>query len=138
MKLIFVGAMYPMLAGNLGSFCSGGIIATIVTFIKPDNDFDWSQTQKINPRGRALAQQNRTPELGTSTAASSSGEFDVEKKGENDVKDDVQPATMDLVSAGHHGEDMSSLKRSFKIGLYASTILTFITVFVSFSAIASS
>ncbi|KAF9811021.1 hypothetical protein IEO21_06725 [Rhodonia placenta] len=48
------GEIYATLAGNMGSCCAGALISIVVTLIKPDNEFDWSETKKINPRGRAM------------------------------------------------------------------------------------
>jgi hypothetical protein len=132
------GESYPMLAGNLGSFCGGAIITIVVTLIKPDNDFDWSKTQKINPRGRELANHPADESAGTSTAASTSHESDIgstekrPEKGGNATSDAV-PVREDLIAAGHHGEDFGTLEKSFKVAVWASLILSFIIVFVSIS-----
>lgn len=41
------GGDYEMLAGNVASFLAGGIIATVVSFLFPE-DFDWAATRAIN------------------------------------------------------------------------------------------
>lgn len=41
-------ASYPALAGNLGSVCTGGIVTTVLTFLKPDNTFNWESTRALN------------------------------------------------------------------------------------------
>ncbi|KAL6305582.1 hypothetical protein BKA93DRAFT_692847, partial [Sparassis latifolia] len=62
LSITTTGEMYPMLAGNLGSCCSGVLISIIVTLIKPDNKFDWTETKKINSRGHALVSAGRPDE----------------------------------------------------------------------------
>jgi hypothetical protein len=41
-----LGGDYPMLAGNLTSIFSSGIICTIISLIKPQN-YDWKSTREI-------------------------------------------------------------------------------------------
>ncbi|KIJ64934.1 hypothetical protein HYDPIDRAFT_89896 [Hydnomerulius pinastri MD-312] len=104
------GQMYSMLAGNLGSFCSGPIISIIVTLIKPDTSFDWSQTRNINPRGRLLVQEAKV--TGSPMTETSSGHSDTAKR----LSDQV-----DLL----HIEDYATLEKSFRVAVAAAVIMSF-------------
>ncbi|KAG1757750.1 Sodium:solute symporter family-domain-containing protein [Suillus lakei] len=102
------GLMYPNLAGNLGACCSGAIISAVVTLIKPDNEFDWSATKRINPRAREM-DRKRSP---ISDSASGSGS-------DSPVEKEKQEA-----------EEYASLQKSLKVASWASLTLTFIVLFL--------
>ncbi|EIW86873.1 Na+/solute symporter [Coniophora puteana RWD-64-598 SS2] len=110
------GNMYPNLAGNMGACCSGAIISAVITLIKPDNSFDWSETKRINPRAQRLDQAG-SPESDSK-----------EKK----IRTEVQtvPAT-DTPPTGGKLEDYNHLKKSLRAATWAAFSLTFITIFVS-------
>ncbi|EGN99399.1 hypothetical protein SERLA73DRAFT_108889 [Serpula lacrymans var. lacrymans S7.3] len=118
------GALYPNLAGNMGAFCSGTLISVVVTLIKPDNDFDWSETKRINPRGRDLDKRANSSGVAdappTPTGAEKQkAEFTTE---ESSVKEN------DLLS--EQPEDYEMLKKSLKIATWAALIMSFIIVFL--------
>ena len=129
--------MYPNLAGNMGACCSGALISIIVTLIKPDNKFDWAETKRINPRGRANDQlessATKTSDSSSDNPSSSEGVMeDLEKK-------DRAPATVhsvdnsDAISAlsgEQPPEDYETLQRSLRAAIWASVAMSFIIVFV--------
>lgn len=117
--------MYPNLAGNLGACCSGAIISAVVTLIKPDNEFDWSATKKINPRGRALDRQQAA--LRDSASGS---ETPVEKEKQESAAVDAA-STSDDISIDVPAEEYAQLEKSLKVATWASFTMTFIVIFVS-------
>ena len=135
--------MYPNLAGNMGSCCSGALISIIVTLIKPDNEFDWSETKKINPRGRAIDEQLKRGSNPTmdgmpkdnanSETATASGSEKGEKSeavvGTNSVED-VNEDPAFAVPEDRRPEDYETLKKSLRAATWASIIMSFIIVFV--------
>jgi len=126
------GAMYPTMSGNLGSCCSGFIISIIVTLIKPDNEFDWSETKRINPRARKLdkqrraavaALQGRAPEPEPETTA----EDESEKKVDADTR---TSSVKDDQSMDDKVENYEELKKSLVFATWSTSALTFITIFL--------
>ncbi|KAH7918066.1 hypothetical protein BV22DRAFT_1115482 [Leucogyrophana mollusca] len=119
------GESYSMLAGNLGSFCSGPIISIIVTLIKPDNEFDWSQTRNINPRGRVLAMQSvSVPQSsgGQSIAADSDSDGNEKAQESITVEGDRSGGDYDLP------EDYAVLEKSLKVAVYAAIIMSLVII----------
>ncbi|KAH7907163.1 Sodium:solute symporter family-domain-containing protein [Hygrophoropsis aurantiaca] len=104
------GESYSMLAGNLGSFCSGPIISVIITLFKPDNDFDWSQTRRINHNINKLRGESQvaSPTLSVKNESEESGSF-------SHAIDDLP-------------EDYAVLEKSFKVACYTAIIMSFIIV----------
>ncbi|KAH9925239.1 Sodium:solute symporter family-domain-containing protein [Fomitopsis serialis] len=137
------GNMYPNLAGNMGSCCSGALISIIVTLIKPDNEFDWSATKNINPRGRAIDEQlkrglnptkdsmskeNTNSETAT-TAGSEKGEKTDAMVVTNSVDDEDEDTSL-AVPEERRPEDYETLKKSLRAATWASVIMSFIIVFL--------
>ncbi|KAG2350176.1 Na+/solute symporter [Suillus weaverae] len=120
------GLMYPNLAGNLGACCSGAIISAIVTLIKPDNEFDWSATKRINPRAREMDRKQAT--LPDSVSASGS-DSPVEKEKQESATADVASAKDDI-TIDVPAEEYAELQRSLKVATWASLTLTFIVLFL--------
>lgn len=121
------GLMYPNLAGNLGACCSGAIISAVVTLIKPDNEFDWSATKRINPRAREMDRKRATLPDSASGPGSNSP---VEKEKQEDATVDVASAEDDT-TIDVPAEESAELQKSLKVATWASLILTFIVLFVS-------
>lgn len=44
----YPGALYSALAGNMGALIVGGVVAAILTMIKPDKEFNWESTRALN------------------------------------------------------------------------------------------
>ncbi|KAG2159684.1 Sodium:solute symporter family-domain-containing protein [Suillus bovinus] len=120
------GLMYPNLAGNLGACCSGAIISAVVTLIKPDNEFDWSATKRINPRAREMDRQRATLPDSASGSGSNSA---VEKENQEDAMVDVGSAKDDI-TIDVPAEEYATLQKSLKVATWASLILTFIVLFL--------
>ncbi|KAH9949092.1 Sodium:solute symporter family-domain-containing protein [Amylocystis lapponica] len=124
------GEIYPTMSGNLGSCCSGFIISVIVTLIKPDNKFDWSETKKINPRARAMDKQRRNAVAvleGREPEPETPVESDDEKKMDavtraSSVKDDE--------SVAETVENHDELQKSLRFATWSSLTLTFIIIFL--------
>ncbi|KAF8846221.1 Na+/solute symporter [Paxillus ammoniavirescens] len=122
------GGIYPNLAGNLGACCSGAIISAIITLIKPDNEFDWSATKKINPRGREMERQRRV----SADSESIPNEDDEPSSPEKDKSEATTRASSVKVDAtvDANAEYGESLRQSLKVAIWASSIMTFIVVFL--------
>ncbi|KAI0736599.1 Sodium:solute symporter family-domain-containing protein [Fomitopsis betulina] len=139
------GNIYPNLAGNMGSCCSGALISIVVTLIKPDNEFDWSQTRKINPRGRAM---DRKLNHGLGPAKDSpfvpsdspSGGAAIMEDLDKAEKSDIQSAVQSVDNAREDSasdsfeeqcpEDYETLQRSLRAATWASIIMSFVIVFL--------
>ncbi|KAH9949091.1 Sodium:solute symporter family-domain-containing protein [Amylocystis lapponica] len=124
------GAIYSTMAGNVGSCCSGFVISAIITLIKPDNKFDWSETKKINPRGRALEQQRNAtmaPLHGEEPRRDTPVEPEDEKKLEATTR---ASSVKDNQSVDEEVENYEELTRSLKWATWSSVILSFILAFL--------
>jgi len=125
------GESYSMLAGNLGSFCSGPIISAVVTWWRPDTEFDWSQTRNINPRGRQLAKNGLSIlpeglEAGSGPAADTGhGKHLSEEKqaAEVDVSSKSEDTEPDV-------EDYASLERSYRFAIWTAVTMSVIIILV--------
>ncbi|KZT03538.1 Na+/solute symporter [Laetiporus sulphureus 93-53] len=128
------GQIYPNLAGNMGSCCSGALISIVVTLVRPDNAFDWSETRKINPRGRALDQER----LRQTASRGSDTPFIVEKEAEKmqDGGAATRAASMRVgeevssVDEEVQIEEYETLQKSLRAAIWASLIMSFIIVFL--------
>ncbi|KAH7912992.1 Sodium:solute symporter family-domain-containing protein [Hygrophoropsis aurantiaca] len=123
------GEMYPNLAGNMGACCSGFLISIIITLIKPDNEFDWEETKKINPRAREMEKQRAA--LDKAEAASQDGDdtpADSEKQkseaATHTSSEEEGPARVENL------ENYESLKKSLKVATWASFTMSFIVLFL--------
>ncbi|GBE84789.1 predicted protein [Sparassis crispa] len=130
LSITTTGEMYPMLAGNLGSCCSGVLISIIVTLIKPDNKFDWTETKKINSRGHALVSAGRPDE--PQTRSSLNGPTSALKSEKNSEVMHVLTANdkmeLDLKDDTH--EDTEMLQKSLVMATWSSLAVTFILIFL--------
>ncbi|KAG2369496.1 Sodium:solute symporter family-domain-containing protein [Suillus spraguei] len=117
------GLMYPNLAGNLGACCSGAIISAVVTLVKPDNEFDWSATKRINPQARKMDRKQAT----LPDSASGSDSVEKEKPG---VTVDVLALAKDDIMIDVPAEEYAELQKSLKIATWASLTLIFIVLFL--------
>jgi hypothetical protein len=121
------GLMYPNLAGNLGACCSGAIISAVVTLIKPDNEFDWSATKRINPRAREMDRKQATlPDSASGSGSDSPVEKEKQEGATADVASAIDDITIDIPA-----EEYAELQKSLKVATWASLTLTFIVLFVS-------
>ncbi|KAG2075078.1 hypothetical protein BDR04DRAFT_1091919 [Suillus decipiens] len=116
--------MYPNLAGNLGACCSGAIISAVVTLVKPDNEFDWSATKRINPQAREMDRKQAT------LPDSASGSGSVEKEKREGVTVDVLASAKDDITVDVPAEEYAELQKSLKIATWASLTLIFIVLFL--------
>ncbi|KZT05021.1 uncharacterized protein LAESUDRAFT_656553 [Laetiporus sulphureus 93-53] len=107
------GNTYSTMAGNLASLCCGAIFSALITLVKPDNEFDWSQTKNINPHGRALDRERARM---TEEFAEKAQESPLEKTAS--AESDEQP------------EYYETLGKSLTSAAWVSVILSFIIVFL--------
>lgn len=133
--------MYPNLAGNMGSCCSGALISIVVTLLKPDIDFDWSETKRINPRGKIVDQVEHMPTPTESNLMSDSLNTHADVI-EDPVKEKSNTqATIHTVDHGsleapsvfsgeQRTEDHETLQRSLRAAIWASIMMSLIIVFV--------
>jgi len=119
--------MYPNLAGNLGACCSGAIISAVITLIKPDNEFDWSATKRINLRAREMDRKKGTL---SDSASGSAPNSPVEKEKQEIAMVDVASAKDDI-TIDIPAEEYAELQKSLKIATWSSLTLIFIVLFVS-------
>ncbi|KIJ68206.1 hypothetical protein HYDPIDRAFT_124416 [Hydnomerulius pinastri MD-312] len=122
------GNMYPNLAGNMGACCSGAIISVIITLIKPDNEFDWSETKKINPRAREMEKRRSL----TSDSKSISNDEDEPSGSEKEKSEAMTRASSvkEDASVDMEAEKYESLRKSLRVATWASGIMTFIVIFL--------
>ncbi|CCL99805.1 uncharacterized protein FIBRA_01829 [Fibroporia radiculosa] len=130
------GAPYSMLAGNMASCLAGCIISTVVTWIRPDTEFNWLETKKINPRGRALDQ--RELRQARVSQASEDGKSETvqiaestEKDQENEAKVEDQEVPLPPAEDQPALESYDSLKSSIRAASWASSVMSFIVILVS-------
>lgn len=124
------GLMYPNLAGNLGACCSGAIISAVVTLIKPDNEFDWSATKRINPRAREMDRKQATlPDSASGSGSGSDSPVENEKEKQEGATADVASA-IDDITIDIPAEEYAELQKSLKVATWASLTLTFIVLFL--------
>jgi hypothetical protein len=109
----------------MGACCSGAIISAVVTLIKPDNEFDWSATKRINLRARAMDRKQAA-----SRDSASGSETPVEKEKQEGVTVDAS-STNDDISIDIPAEEYAELQKSLKIATWAALGMTFVVVFVS-------
>jgi Na+/proline symporter len=106
------GGDFEMLAGNLASIGTGGIIATITSLIWPDN-FDWEATRAMNK-----------------PAPASSHRLDEKSDTASDKKNEARESTHSIagnssVSPSEEDDDLNpeGLKSAFKFATYSSLSL---------------
>ncbi|KAG9314224.1 Sodium:solute symporter family-domain-containing protein [Chiua virens] len=116
------GSMYPNLAGNMGACCSGAIISAIITLIKPDNAFDWSETKRINPR-------ERERRYATATVSKLSDGENEPPSSEKD-KDNSDTTVLSMTFVDEDTENTESLRQSLKVAVWASFSATFVVIFL--------
>lgn len=104
------GGNYEMLAGNLGSIAIGGIIATIVSLIWPE-DYDFAATRAIN----SPASHHQAPAVGE-------GDVYAEKK----VPDSSISSVVNEAPKLDNELDTVGLNKAFKFAAWSSVALTLI------------
>ncbi|KAF9813666.1 hypothetical protein IEO21_05437 [Rhodonia placenta] len=114
------GDPYSTLAGNMASCMAGGIIAGVITLLKPDTTFDWTATKNINPRGRKLDAE--------ALRQMSSEDKDSDTVGEKEQEDVVALSVKEVASLNGRPEEQEILKRSLKRAAWASSIMSFIVL----------
>lgn len=102
---------------------AGGIIAGVITLLKPDTTFDWTATKNINPRGRKLDAE--------ALRQMSSEDKDSDTVGEKEQEDVVALSVKEVASLNGRPEEQEILKRSLKRAAWASSIMSFIVLIVS-------
>ncbi|KAH7929342.1 Na+/solute symporter [Leucogyrophana mollusca] len=123
------GEMYPNLAGNMGACCAGFLISIIITLIKPDNDFDWEETKKINPRAREMERQRALVDKADATSHDGE-EFPVDSEKQKSETATHVSSVKEVPSRVENLENYESLKKSLKVATWASFIMTFIVLFL--------
>jgi SSS family transporter len=110
------GGDYEMLAGNLASIGVGGIIATVTSYLRPDN-YDFASTRAINsPSERAMHEKiNRE----------TSGD-DIEKKEPSSAY--IQ--SVNDVASEDNELDPVALGKAFKFAAYSSVALLLILIII--------
>ncbi|KAI0311068.1 urea transporter [Amylostereum chailletii] len=109
------GGDYPMLAGNVASFCVGAIIATATSLIWPEN-FDFESTRNLNrPTVAASTPGDASPDLDKKSV-------EVEEKA---VTGEEQPVWVDDPDLEPEG-----LKKAFRFAAWASIILLLVFIIV--------
>lgn len=118
----------------MGSCCAGALISIVVTLIKPDNEFDWSETKKINPRGRAMdvermkAAQSSPKDVDGPSADGSIHEKDSEKADALTRTSSIKEPETPIDDA--EVEDYETLRKSLKVATWLSVSMSFIIIFV--------
>lgn len=116
----------------MGSCCSGALISIMITLIKPDNKFDWSETKKINPRGRAL-DQDRADQMQTTSQVIDVPLSAVDsEKGSGKAEAVNRTSSLKEASFEEQPENYQELEKSLKVATWLSLIMSFIIVFVRF------
>jgi hypothetical protein len=119
------GGDYEMLAGNLAAIGVGGIVATVWSYISPD-DFDFNITRSIN----APDEQEFHKEVLDSESLSRQAT----KKGEKDSSIDGKAPSViveEVVRAGITSSkdlDVAALKKAFRFAAWSSVVLTIIMI----------
>lgn len=118
----------------MGSCCAGALISIVVTLIKPDNEFDWSETKKINPRGRAMdvermkAAQSSPKDVDGPSADGSIHEKDSEKADALTRTSSIKEPETPIDDA--EVEDYETLRKSLKVATWLSVSMSFIIIFI--------
>ncbi|KIM24913.1 hypothetical protein M408DRAFT_228455 [Serendipita vermifera MAFF 305830] len=117
------GGDYEMLAGNLAAIGVGGIVATVWSFISPD-DFNFDVTRAINSPHYDLKDVMDAP--------ADVKHSDTDSKNEKEEpKETITPARETVVRAGITDEkdlDPVALTKAFKFAAWSSLVLTVILV----------
>jgi len=100
----------------------------VITLIKPDNEFDWTATKRINLRARALDRKQAA-----SRGSASGSESPIEKEKQEEAAVDVS-STNDEISIDVPIEEYAQLEKSLNVATWASLTMTFIVLFVSANA----
>ncbi|KZT00363.1 Na+/solute symporter [Laetiporus sulphureus 93-53] len=122
------GEAYPMLAGNMASCCAGALLSAAITWIKPDNEFDWTETKKINPRGRALDLQASRRVKAEKQPDDKDSDSDLVK--ELAKEDAVSMSIAEVSALPQQPEDYETLRKSMKAAVWPSSILSFVIIFL--------
>jgi Na+/proline symporter len=110
------GGSYPTLAGNMAAVMTGLILSVAISYIKPDNTFEWDVTRAIN-----------APAAGQSVAI-------VRTDGKNDDQTNdlatFQAGEKEMLEDAAVIEDAKKLKNAFIVAVVTSLVLSFIMDFL--------
>jgi Na+/proline symporter len=110
------GGSYPTLAGNMAAVITGLILSFVISYIKPDNTFEWDVTRAIN-----------APAAGQSVAI-------VRTDGKNDDQNHdlatFQAGEKEVLEDAAVIEDAKKLKNAFIVAVVTSLVLSFIMDFL--------
>lgn len=125
------GTLYAQLAGNLAAICMGGIVASVISLVMPDN-YDFDQTRAINQPlhhntvQKPAATEKQQPESDANSVSEG------EKKASTTASPDIAQGEMFDEDAGpeEEPEDPAALARAVKIAVIAGTSLSAILVLI--------
>ncbi|KAG8936949.1 hypothetical protein FRC02_009086 [Tulasnella sp. 418] len=112
------GGDYEMLAGNLVAIGVGGIVAVVVSYLKPDNEFDFAITRAINS---GTIEHSEQVDVGE----------DSDEKGS--VKEKVEVARVVEKHVGITEDkdlDPVQLKKAFKFAVWSSVALFVLLILI--------
>ncbi|KAJ6020190.1 hypothetical protein N7522_000265 [Penicillium canescens] len=110
------GGSYPTLAGNMAAVLTGLILSVIISYIKPDNTFEWDVTRAIN-----------APETGQSVLVV---QTDGKNDGQNPDLATSQAGEKEVLQDAAVIEDPKKLKNAFVVAVVTSLVLSFIMDFL--------
>ncbi|KAJ6018388.1 hypothetical protein N7522_001852 [Penicillium canescens] len=110
------GGSYPTLAGNMAAVMTGLILSVIISYIKPDNTFEWDVTRAIN-----------APGTGQSVLIV---QTDGKNDGQNDDLATFQAGEKEVLEDAAVIDDPKKLKNAFVIAVVTSLVLSFIMDFL--------
>jgi len=118
-NVVTSGGDYEMLAGNLASIGVGGIVATVSSYIWPDN-YDWEDTRAINARASSKDVKDRS-KASNEDLSSKEKELELEAK-DASSSDDSSDADDDL--------DPVALKKAFRFASISSIVLFIVMILI--------
>lgn len=128
------GSPFPTMAGNMSSFLVGLIVSVAVSYIKPD-DFDWAITRAINTEmpleGLPVVATTEQDAVDVKTEKDHGSPEDSELKSDQDAPptppspaDVVEGQDKDMIEDARFLESPEALRRSYKLALILSVVLT--------------
>lgn len=123
-NVVTSGGDYEMLAGNLAAIGVGGIVATVWSYVQPDN-FDFAITRAIN-----APTEYHKEVIDADHLPASPGEK-AEKDSDTNSKEPSVVVKEEVVRAGITAEkdlDPVALKKAFKFAAWSSVALTVIMI----------
>jgi urea-proton symporter len=94
--VVTTGGDFEMLAGNLASIGVGGIVATVCSYIWPE-DFDWESTRAINANFHAPVTRSDTKKSEDLDIKEKDADVDVRdvSSNEDSIDDELDPVALD-------------------------------------------